>query len=72
VNQAHRKAEITKAFHAHYWADEEPRWARDPFNADTACQCGDCGAWLEVVRPGKHQCGACDWLQLNTHNQEDL
>jgi len=53
---------ITKAFKEHYWSVETPEWAKDSFNEDTAATCGDCGAWLEVVRPGKTQCTACEWL----------
>ncbi len=36
-----------------------PSWAKDPFNDDCAAKC-NCGAWLEVVRPGKTQCGNPD------------
>jgi len=25
-----------------------------------AGQCPDCGSWLQLVRPGKHQCPNCD------------
>lgn len=38
---------------------EPPRWATDPFNEDEANQCGYCGGWMEVVRPGKVQCNTC-------------
>lgn len=42
-----------------HYADEPPEWAVDMFNGDDACTCGYCGAWLTVVRPGKHQCDNC-------------
>jgi hypothetical protein len=38
------------------FAKEPPNWARDSFNGGYGEQCGDCGAWCEVVRPGKTQC----------------
>jgi hypothetical protein len=38
------------------FAKDPPTWARDKFNGGYGEQCGDCGAWCEVVRPGKTQC----------------
>lgn len=57
-----RRFAIMDSFRRHYWSDEPPSWAKDTYNGDTACTCGDCGAWMEVVRPGKVQCGACAWI----------
>lgn len=42
-----------------FWAADAPQWARDPINDDMTSQCGYCGSWMEVVRPGKCQCPAC-------------
>ena len=36
-----------------------PSWARDPWNDGTYCSCPICGAFHELVRPGKHQ-PTCD------------
>ncbi len=42
-----------------FWQSTPPLWALDPFNDNDHAKCGDCGSWLEVVRPGKSQCPAC-------------
>lgn len=39
---------------------EPPAWAEDNFNGGEAFTCGYCGAWMHVVRPGKHQCENCN------------
>ena len=36
-----------------------PNWARDPFNGGCYYTCGKCGAFYELVRPGKFQ-PTCD------------
>ena len=36
-------------------AEAPPSWAQDPWNGNSAASCPDCGAWHEVVRPGKTQ-----------------
>lgn len=59
---ANRRRDIRRAFEDHYWPDNPPEWAKDPFNDGASCTCGYCGAWMTVVRPGKVQCDACDWL----------
>lgn len=41
---------------ADFFSKEAPEWSKDPFNEDMAATCGTCGAWMSVVRPGKHQC----------------
>jgi hypothetical protein len=38
------------------FAKDPPSWAQDKFNGGHGEQCCDCGAWCEVVRPGKTQC----------------
>ena len=38
------------------YGKDEPEWSKDPFNGDTGAMCGDCGAWMTIVRPGKEQC----------------
>lgn len=63
MNMMHNRNAAIAGFTDHYWADEEPSWSRDPWNGNTSAQCGHCGAWLELVRPGKHQCGACEWIE---------
>jgi hypothetical protein len=40
-----------------HFADEAPGWARDEYGEGS--ECGYCGAWLTVVRPGKSQCDHC-------------
>lgn len=42
-----------------WFAPSPPSWAKDNFNDGAADQCGYCGAWCEVVRPGKTQCPCC-------------
>jgi hypothetical protein len=42
-----------------FWSKNPPAWSKDPFNDDCAAQCGLCGAWEHIVRPGKSQCQAC-------------
>jgi hypothetical protein len=44
---------------AEFWQDTPPSWAQDPFNDNEPGHCGNCGSWLDVVRPGKWQCPAC-------------
>lgn len=39
------------------------RGAHDKFNDDMAW-CGECGAPMQVVRPGKHQCVRCEEISL--------
>lgn len=41
---------------AGFFSEDPPDWAKDPFNPDVVATCGYCGAWMSVVRPGKHQC----------------
>ncbi len=53
------KEQALKNFESEYWGEIPPEWAKDSFNGYTSAQCGDCGAWLSVVRPGKHQCDIC-------------
>lgn len=40
-------------------AREVPSWAKDPWNNDVFSTCEDCGAFYELVRPGKSQ-PTCD------------
>lgn len=42
-----------------WFATEPPEFAKDPWNNDDAFRCGDCGAWMTCVRPGKVQCDYC-------------
>lgn len=41
------------------FAPSPPAWAQDSLNGNAAAQCGYCGCWLSVVRPGKSQCDWC-------------
>jgi len=41
------------------YAPAPPEWAKDSFNGDCTAQCGCCGSWMTVVRPGKVQCDTC-------------
>jgi hypothetical protein len=43
-----------------FWNAEPPEWAKDSFNPGCECKCALCGAWEQVVRPGKTQCVACE------------
>lgn len=40
-----------------HFAPEPPDWAQDEYGC--AASCGYCGAWMTIVRPGKHQCDNC-------------
>jgi len=64
MDQEHFDAESTLVSFVHEaMLPAPPLWAKDPFNSDQAFQCGDCGAWLAVVRPGKVQCEICPYLE---------
>lgn len=41
------------------FADAPPEWARYEDYGMHGDQCGRCGAWCSVVRPGKTQCNVC-------------
>ena len=40
-------------------AETPPEWATWPEYGMCGDQCGMCGAWCEIVRPGKTQCHTC-------------
>lgn len=35
----------------------------DALEEDCIHTCGDCGAELQIVRPGKYQCVRCEWWE---------
>lgn len=41
------------------FADEPPEWAMWAEYGTGPDRCGWCGAWCEIVRPGKTQCHTC-------------
>ncbi len=49
-------APLMRQFMREAYSEIEPEWTKDSFNGDTGAMCCDCGAWMALVRPGKHQC----------------